>query len=323
MYDNKCMIYLLYGNERTMLLNRIKKIKKELFPENDEYVVNFDLSNGKLHDFIEEINQMFIYGENKLVIGDNSDFFLSESKNKKDVEVFNDLYNSLDNLSENISVIFTVYESKVNTKNTIYKLILKKGKVLEFKDIEKGEWPVYASQYFKRRNVTISEEAINELIKRANGNLNVFNNEAQKLILYKINNITLSDVEALVPQSLDDDVFKILNSLNIGDKDQALKVYRDLRVKNIEPITLINLISSSLFYALTVKNLLNQNYKVDEIAKLTNSSTGRVYMTVKNYKNVSMGFLDCKLKELHLLDKEIKHSRIDRFIAFETFLLKY
>ena len=323
MYDNKCMIYLLYGNERTMLLNRIKKIKKELFPENDEYVVNFDLSNGKLHDFIEEINQMFIYGENKLVIGDNSDFFLSESKNKKDVEVFNDLYNSLDNLSENISVIFTVYESKVNTKNTIYKLILKKGKVLEFKDIEKGEWPVYANQYFKRRNVTISEEAINELIKRANGNLNVFNNEAQKLILYKINNITLSDVEALVPQSLDDDVFKILNSLNIGDKDQALKVYRDLRVKNIEPITLINLISSSLFYALTVKNLLNQNYKVDEIAKLTNSSTGRVYMTVKNYKNVSMDFLDCKLKELHLLDKEIKHSRIDRFIAFETFLLKY
>ena len=36
------MIYLLYGNERTMILNRIKKIRKELFK-----AVN-KLSNGKI-----------------------------------------------------------------------------------------------------------------------------------------------------------------------------------------------------------------------------------------------------------------------------------
>ena len=317
------MIYLLYGNERTMILNRIKKIRKELFSSSEENIVNFDLSSNKIFEVIDEIDQLFIYGDNKLIVVDNADFFLTESKSKKDNDIFNELYNSLDNISENISVIFIVRSSKVNQKNNIYKLILKKGKILEFKDIQKTDWPIFANQFFKKRNVSISVEAVEELIKRSNGDLSIFNNEANKLILYKINDIELKDVQELVPQSLEDDVFKIMNALNAGDKDSALKVYRDLRVKNVEVITLINLISSSLFYTLNVKNLLNQKFKTDDIAKITGSSTGRVYVTAKNSKNMSINFIKDKLEELSELDKVIKHSKVDRFLSFEKFLLKY
>ena len=147
------MIYLLYGNERTMILNRIKKIRKELFSSSEENIVNFDLSSNKIYEVIDEIDQLFIYGDNKLIVVDNADFFLTESKSKKDNDIFNELYNSLDNISENISVIFIVRSSKVNQKNNIYKLILKKGKILEFKDIQKTDWPIFANQFFKKRNV--------------------------------------------------------------------------------------------------------------------------------------------------------------------------
>ena len=144
------MIYLLYGNERTMILNRIKKIRKELFSSSEENIVNFDLSSNKIFEVIDEIDQLFIYGDNKLIVVDNADFFLTESKSKKDNDIFNELYNSLDNISENISVIFIVRSSKVNQKNNIYKLILKKGKILEFKDIQKTDWPIFANQFFKK-----------------------------------------------------------------------------------------------------------------------------------------------------------------------------
>lgn len=317
------MIYLLYGNERAMILNRIKKIRKELFENSEENIVNFDLNSNKVYEVIDEINQLFLYSDNKLIIVDNADFFITEIKGKKEIELYNELYNALENIDEKTSVIFIVSSSKVNQKNNLYKLILKNGKVLEFKDIQKNDWPIFANQFFKKRNISITQEAVGELIKRANGNINTFNNEANKLILYKINNIALKDVEDLVPQSLDEDVFKIMNSLNAGDKATALKVYRDLRVKNIEPVALINLFSSSLFYILNVKNLLNQKYKSDDIAKITGSSTGRVYMTTKNSKNLSTSFLENKLETLAKLDKDIKHSRVDRFLAFETFLLEY
>ena len=306
-----------------MILNRIKKIRKELFENCEENIVNFDLNSNKVYEVIDEINQLFLYSDNKLIIVDNADFFITEIKGKKEIELYNELYNALENIDEKTSVIFIVSSSKVNQKNNLYKLILKNGKVLEFKDIQKNDWPIFANQFFKKRNISITQEAIDELIKRANGDINTFNNEANKLILYKINNIALKDVEDLVPQSLDEDVFKIMNSLNAGDKATALKVYRDLRVKNIEPVTLINLFSSSLFYILNVKNLLNQKYKSDDIAKITGSSTGRVYITTKNSKNLSMSFLENKLETLAKLDKDIKHSRVDRFLAFETFLLEY
>lgn len=317
------MIYLLYGNENTMINNRVKKIKREIFSESDEYIVNFDLKNDSLGSLIDEINQFFLIGDAKLIVVDNAEIFEKETKDKQKNNLLKELFNSIENIGENINLIFIVHNSSINVKSDLYKLILKNGKILEFKDIQKSDWPVYANQFFKKRNITISNEALNELIKRSNGDLNTFNNEANKLIIYKINNITLEDVEALVPQSLDDDVFKIMNSLNAGDKQSALKVYYDLRVKNIEPVTLINLFASSLLFTLNVKNLLNQNIKVDEIAKITGSSTGRVYVTIKNAKNFSFEFISSKLEKLEELDRKIKHSETDRFLAFETFLIEY
>lgn len=317
------MIYLLYGNENTMINNRVKKIKREIFSESDEYIVNFDLKNDSLGSIIDEINQFFLIGDAKLIVVDNAEIFEKETKDKQKNSLLKELFNSIENIGENINLIFIVHNSSINVKSDLYKLILKNGKILEFKDIQKSDWPVYANQFFKKRNITISNEALNELIKRSNGDLNTFNNEANKLIIYKINNITLEDVEALVPQSLDDDVFKIMNSLNAGDKQSALKVYYDLRIKNIEPVTLINLFASSLLFTLNVKNLLNQNIKVDEIAKITGSSTGRVYVTIKNAKNFSFEFISSKLEKLEKLDRKIKHSETDRFLAFETFLIEY
>lgn len=317
------MIYLLYGNENTMINNRVKKIKREIFSESDEYIVNFDLKNDSLGSIIDEINQFFLVGDAKLIVVDNAEIFEKETKDKQKNNLLKELFNSIENIGENINLIFIVHNSSINVKSDLYKLILKNGKILEFKDIQKSDWPVYANQFFKKRNITISNEALNELIKRSNGDLNTFNNEANKLIIYKINNITLEDVEALVPQSLDDDVFKIMNSLNAGNKQTALKVYYDLRVKNIEPVTLINLFASSLLFTLNVKNLLNQNIKVDEIAKITGSSTGRVYVTIKNAKNFSFEFISSKLEKLEEIDRKIKHSETDRFLAFETFLIEY
>ena len=74
---------------------------------------------------------------------------------------------------------------------------------------------------------------------------------------------------------------------------------------------------------LNVKNLLLQKYKADDIAKMTNSSAGRVYITTKNLRTISFGFLDRKLKQLAKLDSDIKHGKVNRFLAFETFLLEY
>ena len=187
--------------------------------------------------------------------------------------------------------------------------------------------PSYVSEvlkeYFNKRNVKISDEAVDELVKRVHGDLTTFSNEATKLMLFKGSSITKDDVISLVSNVLEDDVFSILNNLIINNKDTAIKIYRDLRVQGVEPVTLTSLITTSIIYMLNVKNLSNLGLKADEIAAKTGSSTGRVFMSFKNLKLISEEKLYNVIDNLYDIDYKIKHNLVDRFVIFETFLANF
>ena len=317
------MIYILFGSQYVMIKNHINKIVKESLGNDSGSIIKIDCQDNDISNLITELTQTSLFDQKKMIIVNNC-FFLSTSKGyslpKKDSEY---LLESLKQLDDDVEVLFVLNDINLNKKNEICTYVSKSGKILEFKDLEKGERPIFIRNYFSKRNINIEEEAISELNVRSKGDLGTFFNEAQKLIMYKTNNIRLNDVINLVPNSLDDDAFKILNSLLSNDKSSALKVYNDLKCKSVEPIALISLISSSLFFMLLVKRLLNGNSKVETIAKLTNSSTGRIYMTIKNVKYISEEQLCAALNKLYLLDKTIKHNEVDRFLALELFIANY
>ena len=70
------------------------------------------------------------------------------------------------------------------------------------------------------------------------------------------------------------------------------------------------MITSSLIYALNVKNLQKMGKSNDEIAKETGSSPGRVFITNRNFKKYSIDFLLNTISKLNELDRKIKHSEI-------------
>lgn len=320
------MIYLLYGSQPLKIKNRIKKIEKDFFESPDiEYssVVDMDLTNESIFNVIDEVNQFSLTSNKKVVNVKNATIFETQLKTKFKKSEIEEIITCFKNLREDVCLIFSLCASKVSTTNEIYKLISTDGKILEFKEIKKEEWPLVVNDYFIKRGIKLDNETIDEIVARTNMDVDTFINEAEKLILYKGSNITLKDVKELVPDTLETDSFKILNSLLAGDKSNALKIYKDLRLKNMEVITLISLISSSLIFALNVKNLQSEGRGNDEIAKITQSSPGRIFMTNKNFKNYTVDFLLSAIKSLQELDRKIKHSEIDRFYGFELFLLNF
>ena len=96
-----------------------------------------------------------------------------------------------------------------------------------------------------------------------------------------------------------------------------------MRLKGAEPVTLINLVSSSIISMLNVSNLIKLGKNNDEIAKITGFSSGKVFMTTKNLRKVKEERLKRNLDFLYNLDYKIKHSLVDRFYAFEIFLKKF
>ena len=326
MCKNISMIYLIYGTQPVKMKNRIKKVIKEFFGNEEvdqNSIYDLDLDTDTIFNVLDEINQFSLTSPKKIINVKNAKIFESQLKNKFSKKEIDEIINCLSNIDVDTCVIFSLNASKVSTTNEIYKIINKDGKIFQFKEITKEEWPSVAKDYFSKRGITLDDETIEELVNRTNLDVSFFINEAEKLILYKGNQISLQDIKDLVPNSLETDSFKVLNALLEGNKSQALKVYNDLRIKNIEVITLIYMITSSLIYALNVKNLQKMGKSNDEIAKETGSSPGRVFITNRNFKKYSIDFLLNTISKLNELDRKIKHSEIDRFYGFELFILNF
>lgn len=322
------MVYFAYGNQSFMLKNRTKKIIGEVFKDEEQNVVKIDYAEQGVEAIIDEAMQLSLSFAKKLIIVENSVFLNGEKKTALKNDQLDELMRCLEEITndpeEMTSILFTLNEDKADDKSKLYKFISTHGGVFVLTELTEKDWPIYVFKYFDKRGYVISNDAIKELVTRVHGDVNIFSNEANKLLMYcEDKKIDLEDVLEIVPRNLEDDSFKILNALLTNNKNEALQIYRDLRLKNIEPVQLISMFSSSILYMLNVKNLTMQNIKNDEIAQITKSSTGRVYMTQKNIKNVKKEFLEAKIEELYNLDKDIKHSNVDRFYAFELYLTNF
>lgn len=318
------MIYILFGLQDLMIKNRIKKILRDDF-EGGATKIKISMNDVTIGNLIDEYDQFSITGDSKIIVADDC-YFLESSKPKHKLykkEEFDELVKCLKDGGNYNSIIFIVHSDKIDSKNELVKLTKSIGKIFEFKNVSKNDWPLYVKEYFTKRGVKITDEAVTELVKRVHDDLFVFQNEATKLMLYKGSLIEKNDVIELVSNVLEDDVFSILNNLITGNKQEAMKTYYDLRLQGLEPVTLISLMTSSILYMLNVKNLSNLGMKTDEIATRSGSSTGRVFMTFKNLKLISEAKLNSVVEKLYELDSKIKHSEVDRFMAFEVFLAEF
>lgn len=320
------MLYLVYGDQSVMIKNRLKKIAKERLDFFDEInYVKYDANETPVQDIVDEANLTPLGYERKIVVLENC-YFLSNSRTKNKVDAdqnFSVLIKYLQKPNEATDLIFTVNSTTIDEKNDITKIIKENGKVFQLLSIDKKDWDTYVYKYFTESlNVKIDRDAISELSNRVQGDLNMFINEAQKLALYK-DHITYEDVCLLVSAPLEENAFGIFNYLLAKDNKKAISLFRDLRVNNVEPITLISTLGNQFRLLWQIVYLTKQGKTVEEIASILQIKDIRVKIMKRNAFTMSMEDLKDVLDSLQDLDIKIKSGLVDRFYAFELFLIKF
>lgn len=320
------MAIIIFGKQMAMIKNQLKKIINEKFNNKDfNNVINFNAKNNTVLEIVDECEQQSLGFDDKIVVVEDA-YFLSNARTKINESFKSDMkrmVNYLDSENPSCELIFVLPEEKINKKNEIYDIVLKKGRIIELKDVTKQEWPIYIAKYFEKRNISISKDAINELALRCNGDLSTFLNESAKLILYKGNNIKYEDIKKIVTKPLEENAFEILNNLLIENKNEALSTFRDLRINSVEPISLITMITTSLVFYDMVYLLKEKGLNSYSIASKLNANPYRVSITLKNLDNINYDRIKRAFDSLYLLDKQIKHGEVDRFYAFEMFILNF
>ena len=322
------MVYFIYGNQSPTIKSQIKKIVAATLGSNvDEFnFVKLDGNNVLVQDAVDECRYVSL-GYDKKVVSLENCYFLSKPKPKNKIESEQD-YGLLEKYikeenNDECAFILSITSSSLDEKNKIISTIKEKGKIIEIVDPDEKNFLEYIKGYCAKYNITIDRDAVAELANRTDGDVALFRNSIDKLTLYT-NHIRYSDVTKMVTRKLEDNTFQIFNYLLEDRNIDALNLYKDLRVSNVEPVTLISQLANQFRLLNQVRYLLRDKKMFkDDVAKELKIKPGRVYILSKSLPLISEKAILRTLDDLYELDLQIKSGQVDRFYAFELFLINF
>ena len=323
------MIYLIYGNQGPTIKSQIRKISEAFLNGEKPDELNFiklDGHNFLVQDAVDECKYVALGYDKKVVSLENCYFLLKpKPRNKIDADQDYDvLFNYIDkeSMDPDACLILSVCSSSIDEKNNIFKVLKEKAKVVQIVDPDEKGWNEYVKAYIQKRGIVIDRDAMSELAERTNGDVGLFQNSVQVLTLYT-DHIRYKDVTLMVTKPLEDNAFLIFNLLLDNKNAEAVNLFRDLKVKNVEPVTLIGQLANQFRLLYQVMYLSKKRMSKEDIASELKIKPGRVYILSKNLAIISESTIRKTLDDLYQLDLDIKSGLVDRHYAFELFLLKF
>ena len=324
------MIHLVYSNQSSEIKKVVKGIAKQSLPERDDMnFVRYDGNNTLIQEIIDDANYVPLGYDKKVVAVDNC-YFLMKPKPRNKIEADQDykaLISYIKNPNPDCDLILTVPTAEVDKNSELFKLIEANAKVTFMGDPTIKEWNDYVRKIVndsieKNPGSKMDSDALMELIDRTAGDIPLLKNSIIKLFLYT-KHVRYEDVLLLVTRPLEDNTFQLFNYLLDGENEKAIGLFRDLQVSNVEPVTLISMLGNQFRLLNQVVFLSKQSKTNDEIAEELKIKPIRVQILKKKTFNMSEKAIHKTLDDLFNLDLQIKSGLVDRFYAFELFLINF
>lgn len=319
------MVIVLFGVQDLMLKSTLKKIITEKIKEINEFnFVSYDALECEMLDVMYEATLMPICEDSRTIVVDNA-AFLSTEKSKKVTltkEEEKAILDYVKNPNSAVTMIFIVHSEKIDEKNAIIKAVKENGRIIEALNPSDKDWIKYAEKLFANYGIEANYNVIDEFTKRTNKDAMLMNNEIKKLALYS-NKITMNDLDLLVAKPLEDKIFNLCTLIVTNKTKEAINLYRDLLVKNEEPVAIIALIATQIRLFVDVFTLSEAGLSQADISKELNIHPYRIKLALDNRRYIKLKNLKQEIDNLYKLDYDIKSGKIDRFFGLEMFILNF
>lgn len=233
------MIYLFYGEERYLLENKVKKIKKD-FGELVQGINYIQIDDTNVEELISDLETPAFGFPKKLIIAKNTGLFKKEkktasksktakegkeTKKKKAVleekiplpeKIANYLQTNEQELNEMVELVFVEEDAE---KNTLYQTIEKVGEVKEFTLLKLPELVANLKKIVSAYQVNLDDNTAKYLIESCGTSMQDLINEVRKLIEYKGagGTITKEDIDKLCIKQIQAVIFDLTD--NLGKKE--------------------------------------------------------------------------------------------------------
>ena len=305
------MIYILYGTEKYLIDKYIKQLKNENSIQSLSTSI-YD-TDDEIETILEDANSIDMFGNKKLIIVNNSIIF-SETKQEKNIEK---LINYIKSPNQDCILIFTISVEKLDERKKIIKEIRKNCIVKEFNNFDNKVIKDMFDDY------NIDNFTIEFLKDRVGNNLDILDKEIEKIKIYKDQDkiITKDDILNLTSKNIDTDIFSLIESIVLKDKEKAISIYSEMIKMNEEPIKIIVMLANQFRIMYQSKKLTKMGNSVNNIAELLGIHPYRVKLALEKGSKYSEKDLISNLYKLATLDEEIKMGKKDKYLALELFLI--
>ena len=263
-------------------LDKINSIKKNL-------ILIYGLNQGYKNQIIKEIFEKKFEGEilryDEVEILDNQEEFISSLMNKSlfDNEKLiiisrasDKILNFLDEIMErNIEKIRVIINSNNLEKKSKLRSLFEKEKELiciPFYEDNDKSLNLIAQNFFRKKNIKLSQEIINLLVSRSKGDRGNLINELNKIENLSISkkNIIIDDILKLSNLSENYSVFELAENYLAKNSKQVSKILNENNFANDECI-------------LIIRTILNRSKRLLKL-KESQKQTGNIDLTISSFK---------------------------------------
>ena len=315
------MNYLLIGNEIYGQNQRKKQLIEQFVSIDDQMNLTYynEDANNDIRQLIIQCQTYPFLSDYRVIVYENPSFiFDSKLLDAKQQQA---LVDYLSNPVET-TVLIIVINKTVNSNSLIYKKISKYFKIEKFDKLSQNDFEKLVKDDLKTNSVNISKDALDLLLSRLDNDVEKYKNELNKLLTYG-SELDYQDIDYLINQPIENDIFKLTNAINQNDLAASLKVYRDLLTNNKNDVlSIIGLLASQYRSMSQVKLLSQLGYNNAQIAAKLNVSAGSVYYKLRDSLSLSAKELMNKLNQLAILDESIKSGLTEPVSGLELFIIR-
>ena len=224
---------------------------------------------------------------------------------------------------ENIENFLIITAGGLDVKSSLRKLAEKSKYIACIACYEDSNPEIFINRKLKEYGFIFNSEIVNYIATNIGSNTLIISREIEKLFLYKSNdkNLTLEDLKLCIKDISNGDMNDFCNNFCLLNLNETIRVYRKIISNGTDCIALIRVLIKYLTQLQKIKCLLEENKDIASIFKSENIFWKQQNIMKIHLSKLSLPLIDKILKNLFILEKEIKFDT-NKNIIFENFILK-
>ena len=303
-------------------------LKKIGYDPSDLNYSYFDMKEASYAEVELDLVSLPFFADKKIVILDHLLDLTTTKKRYLTDEELKQFESYLENPSESTRLVI-IAEGKLDSKRRLVKLLKRDSQIIEATTPKEQDLKRYFSSQAQELGLQFVGDSLDQLLLKSGYDFGESQKNLALLQAYKEDGqITLEEIEEVVPKSLQDNIFDLTQMILKCQIDQARNLVKDLRLQGEDEIKLIAILLSQFRMYSQVKIFSEEGQSESQIVANLSDLSGRkvnpyqVKFALRDSRRLSLSFLKQAMMIFIEADYAIKSGTYEKDYLFDLALLK-